>query len=183
MSMMESVPPACPEPAAHNATRLWPRMSCAASRSSSMEYSLVTWPVFASRSDMVGLLSIPCGGRETPATAGLETGATQSHVRPDPRFDTLERFHQVLHGIGDTEAQITLAIGAKRGAGKRGHSSPFKQRIGQGFRGPPRARDVRKDIKCALGHARAEAPDAVEAFDKSSAAPLEFQTHRIHGAL
>ena len=70
---------------------------------------------------------------ETRTTAGLETGATRLQVHAHPRVDARQRFYQVLHGIGDTEAQIALAIGAKRSAGKRGHAGLFEQRIGQRF--------------------------------------------------
>jgi hypothetical protein len=94
--------------------------SRAASNSSSIEYSSTTRAVVASIGAMAALLH-----------AADVFGPLPLQFRPGPCFNTLERFHQVLHRIGHAEAEVAFPVTAKRRSGKRRHTGLFQQRVGK----------------------------------------------------
>src|SRR5215469_7153609 len=71
-------------------------------------------------------------------------------VLPRPALDAVQRLIQVLHGIGDAEAQIAFAVGAEGGAGQAGYAGLFQQRIGHFLRGPAGLADAGEGVEGAF---------------------------------
>src|SRR5579864_2489235 len=93
-----------------------------------------------------------------------------------PAINTLKRFVQVLHGVGNAEAQIAFAKFAERRAGKTCHTGFVQHCFRQLFRCPSCLLHVGKSIERAMRQATAEAFDVVQAGDEFIAPRVELLT-------
>src|ERR1041385_3565926 len=78
-----------------------------------------------------------------------------------PALNPVQRFVQVLHGIGDREAQVAFSKRPERRTGEAGHAGIVEQRLSQLARFPSCLLDVGKCIKSAMRQPATEAGNLV----------------------
>src|SRR5438045_2640170 len=110
-------------------------------------------------------------------TASCRLPTASSHTPLRPGCNAIGGEVEVLNGIGDAEANVSFAMRAECGAGEARHPGLLQQRGREVFGAPAGFRDVREDVKSALGHAAGEARNVVQSLDKAVAAAAEFFFH------
>src|SRR5215203_4925606 len=115
--------------------------------------------------------------RFTLEQIGLSARTRQNLAHP------LERFADVLAGVGVGEAQVTLPVAAERRAGEAGDACFVEEYIGQLIRLVAGLCDAREGVECSLGRYAFDAWELVEAgYDQVSARP-ELSKHTPHCVL
>src|SRR4029077_5341381 len=117
----------------------------------------------------------PTGG----AWSSVPAIADKLQILIYPSLDAIERFLDVLDGIGHAEPQIAFAESAEGGAGERGDAGIVQECIGQFLRRPTCLLDVRKNVERAMRQTAGETFNFVETADHHVAPSLELGAHCI----
>src|SRR5579859_3732692 len=115
--------------------------------------------------------------------SALISGNQRLKIFLRPAFNPAQRLVQVLHGVGNREAQIAFAERPERRAGKTGHSGVVQQCLRQLARLPARLPDVRESVKRSVRQPATEARDLVQSGDKLVAPRAELLAHVVNRRL
>src|SRR5271166_3695947 len=107
------------------------------------------------------------------------TGPLNLQMLLRPLIDTVQCLLKVLNGIRGTEAQVSLAEGAKRRARQPRYSGVLEQRVGQLLRRPARLLDIGEGVKRALGQPAGESFDLIDAAYEHVPAALKLLPHLL----
>src|SRR5579864_7770670 len=100
-----------------------------------------------------------------------------------PVANTLKRFVQVLHGVGNAEAQVAFTKLSERRTGETRHACFIQQSFRQFLGCPASLLYIRESVERAVREAAAKALDIVQTGDELIAPRMELLTHVVNGCL